>query len=60
MISVILADIGQALFASSLVPFVLGLDVGSIRVLLSGLALSVVCWVLSVILAKGNKYDNKR
>ncbi len=58
--SAIFADIGQAFFASTLVPFVLGLDIANKRVLVSGLALSLVCWILSILVAKGNRHDHRR
>jgi len=52
VISAIVADAGQVFLASIVIPFFTGIDKVGFPVLLSGLALTIVCWTTSIILAK--------
>lgn len=54
-ISAILADAGQVFFAATVVPFLFGIDKINISMLLSGLGLTLACWIASVIIAKGRR-----
>lgn len=51
--SAIVADAGQVFFAATVVPFLLGLDKMNSSVLLSGLGLTLACWIASIIIVKG-------
>lgn len=51
-ISTIVADAGQVFLASTVIPFIFGLDRMNLAVLLSGLALTIFCWIASIVLAK--------
>lgn len=55
VLSSIMADIGQVTLASSVVPFVFGFDKIPPTVLLSGLIITLGCWVMSIIFAKRRK-----
>lgn len=54
-LSGITADAGQVFFAATVVPFVFGLDRLNLFVLLSGLALTIFCWITSLVFVKGIK-----
>ena len=54
-LSEIVADAGQVFFAATVVPFLFGIDKINISMLLSGLALTVACWIASVVIAKGGR-----
>jgi hypothetical protein len=56
-LSQITADIGQAFFVSSFVPFLIGLEQQSIIVVLLLLIVSVGCWIMTIILAGGLNND---
>lgn len=53
MLASIVADAGQVFLASIVVPFFVNVDRISFYVLLSGLALTITCWIMSVRIAKG-------
>lgn len=54
-ISAIVADAGQVFFALTVIPFIFGLDRMNSSVLLFGLALTIMCWAASIMLAKRRK-----
>jgi hypothetical protein len=51
--SEILANLGQIFFASTVVPFLLpDLVTGKLHVAFFGLAIALVCWITSLMLAR--------
>lgn len=57
VLSEIIADAGQVLFATAVVPFAFGIDKSNPSVLPSGLILTFICWIISIALMKGHKND---
>lgn len=51
-LSNIMADIGQLALGSSVIPFIFDFDSINPSVLLSGLVITVGCWILSIVFAK--------
>lgn len=56
MLAQISADAGQVFLALTVVPFLFNLDRSHPAVLPSGVAITLTCWIASLVLAKKGKY----
>lgn len=55
MVANISESMGQAIFASVILPFAFQLDKIDILVVLLGLVTALLCWLFSIVLIRGKK-----